>query len=183
MNPLADLAEAALTLAGELALRPALVLAALAPLDAATAAAHLERRPELAAEVRALVAVESKGRRVGVHTGHARRRPGAAFWRAAVAAGWLDPAGCPEHALGDGARWGVRGPLGHGAALAVRHLGPCAAPEHLDHPLVAAVVAVRRLVELERRYGLRTREDRAEAWRRGVSAAKKRQRLRARRGV
>lgn len=173
MGVLEEVLALALGALAELTLRPATLVATLSPLDAAVAAAHIEGRPDLAAEVRALAVVESRGYRVGVHRGHARRRPGAAFWRRAVAAGWLDPSGCPEHALGDGDRWGVRGPLGHGAALAVRHLGRCAAPELLDQPLVAAVVAVRRLVELERRYRLSTAADRAEAWRRGVGREKR----------
>lgn len=54
-------------------------------------------------------------------------------------------------------------------ALGLRYLGPCVAPEVLDAPLVSAVVAVRRLVVLERVYGLRTPRERAEAWRRGAS--------------
>ena len=173
MSTVADVLAAAAALITELTVQPAVALASLEPLDAAVAAAHIEMRPELAAEVRALVVVESRGVRVGVHSGHARRRPGAAFWRAAVAARWLDPERCPDHALGDGARWGVRGPLGHGAALAVRYLGSCVAPEHLDHPLVAAVVAVRRLTALERRYGLRTPSERATAWRLGVGRARR----------
>ncbi len=164
----------ALDVLAELTLRPALLVATLGPLDAAVAAAHIEGRPDLAAEVRALAVIESRGHRVGIHRGHARRRPGVAFWRRAVAAGWLDPGGCPEHALGEGDRWGVRGPLGHGAALAVRHLGPCAAPELLDDPLIAAIVAVRRLVELERRYRLKTVTERAEAWRRGIGRLRRR---------
>lgn len=173
MSALDELLAFALSVVVELAVGPAEVVAGLDPLDAAVAAAHLERRPDMADEVRALAVVESRGIRVGVHRGHARRRPGAAFWRRAVGAGWLDPDRCSEHALGDGDRWGVRGPLGHGAALAVRHLGRCAAPELLDEPLVAAVVAVRRLVELERRYHLRTAVERAAAWRLGVGRAKR----------
>lgn len=150
------------------ALEPALSLAALGPLDAAIVAAHAEGRPDLAAEVRALVVVESRGVAVGVHTRHARRVPWRAFYAAAVRVRYLDPAQCPEHAPGDGARWGVRGAAGLVAAYSVRYLWACAPPEALDDPLVSAVVAVRRLVELERRYGLRSPAERAEAWRRGV---------------
>lgn len=50
---IAELAEA-------LVVKPATVLAALGPLDASVAAAHLEHRPDLAAEVRALALVESR---------------------------------------------------------------------------------------------------------------------------
>lgn len=182
---MSGLAEVVLALVAELALRPALVVAGLAPLDAAVAAAHLERRPELAAEVRALALVEGRGAALGVHSSArpgVRRVRGAVFWQAAVRAGWLSPGTCPAHALGDGERWGVRGILGVAAAYSVRHLGPCAPAEALDEPLVSAVVAVRRLGELERRYGLRSPAERAEAWRRGVgsAAAQKRQRLGAR---
>ncbi len=162
MSLLADLLAA-------LVLRPIEVVAALGPLDASVAAAHLERRPDLAAEVRQLARVESRGERVGVHREHARRVPGRRFWASAVRAGWLAPEVCPAHVLGDGEAWGVRGPHGHAAALAVRYLGACVAPEVLDEPLVSAVVAVRRLVVLERVYKLRTPGERAEAWRRGAS--------------
>lgn len=150
-----------------LVVRPVEVLAALGPLDASVAAAHLERRPDLAAEVRQLARVESRGVVVGVHRGHARRVSGRRFWAAAVRAGYLMPETCEEHQLGDGDRWGVRAAHGHAAALAVRYLGACVAPEVLDEPLVSAVVAVRRLVVLERVYGLKTPAERAEAWRRG----------------
>ena len=157
-----------------LVLRPVEVVVSLGPLDASVAAAHLERRPDLAAEVRQLARVESRGVAVGVHTGHARRVSGRRFYERAVAAGYLLPATCPEHQLGDGDRWGVRAAHGHAAALAVRYLGACVAPEVLDDPLVSAVVAVRRLVVLERTYQLKTPAARAEAWRRGVSSPARR---------
>ena len=54
------------------------------------------------------------------------------------------------------------------AAYAVRHLVECVPPEALDVPYLSAVVTVRRLRELERRYGKRTAEARAMAWRVGV---------------
>lgn len=167
MSILADLLAA-------LVLRPVEIVVGLEPLDASVAAAHFERRPDLAAEVRQLARVESRGVAVGVHTGHARRVSGRRFWASAVAAGYLSPATCQDHQLGDGDRWGVRAAHGHAAALAVRYLGACVAPEALDEPLVSAVVAVRRLVVLERVYGLRTAAQRAEAWRRGASARRAR---------
>lgn len=152
-----------------LVLRPVEVLAALGPLDASVAAAHLERRPDLAAEVRQLARVESRGEAVGIHRGHARRVGGRRFFALAVRAGYLAPETCEAHHVGDGDRWGVRGAHGLAAAYSVRYLGACVAPEVLDEPLVSAVVAVRRLVVLERAYGLRTPAERAEAWRRGAA--------------
>lgn len=151
-----------------LVVRPVEVLAALGPLDASVAAAHLERRPELAAEVRQLARVESRGVAVGVHRGHARRISGRRFFELAARANYLAPETCEAHHVGDGDRWGIRGAHGLAAAYSVRYLGACVAPEVLDEPLVSAVVAVRRLVVLERVYGLRTPAERAEAWRRGV---------------
>lgn len=65
-------------------------------------------------------------------------------------------------------RWGIRGAHGNAAAYAVRHLGKCVAPEAIDVPYLSAVVTVRRLRDLERRYGKRTAEARAMAWRVGV---------------
>ena len=183
VSPLDGLVDAALALGRELVLQPTLAVATLAPLDASVAAASLERRPDLAAEVRALALVESTGRAVGLHREarpEVRRVRGGVFWAAAVRARWLDPAGCPTHAEGIAERWGIRGAHGLAAAYSVRYLGACVAPEVLDTPLVSAVVTVRRLVELERRYGLRTPAARAEAWRRGVSAAQQRQGLGAR---
>lgn len=50
----------------------------------------------------------------------------------------------------------------------MRHLGTCVAAEAIDVPYLSAVVTVRRLRELERRYGRRTPEARALAWRVGV---------------
>lgn len=154
-------------LAESLVVQPALVLAALGPLDASVAAAHIERRLDLAAEVRALALVESRGQVVGVHREHARRVAGRRFWVAAARVGWLSPETCEAHLVGDGDRWGVRGAHGLAAAYSVRYLGACVAPEVLDQPLVSAVVAVRRLVVLERVYRLTTPAARAEAWRRG----------------
>jgi hypothetical protein len=152
----------------------ALILAALAlpPADATRLACHLERYP--CAEVLAILAVESRGQAVGVHTDHAPRKPGWVFWRAAVAAGWLHPERCAAHQSTDGgAGWGIRGPHGLAAAYSVHVLGDCVAPEAIDVPLLSAVATIRRLRVLARRYGLRTVEARAEAWRRGVGGARR----------
>lgn len=145
-------------------------LAALSPAEASRVAAQA-LAPARTDEILALVKVESRGVAVGIHRGHARRVAGRRFWARAVAAGWLSPATCPAHQLGDGDRWGIRGAHGLAAAYSVRHLGGCVAPELLDVPIVSAFVALRRLDVLERRYGLRTSAARAEAWRRGVSAS------------
>lgn len=143
-------------------------LLALPPADASVAAARLLGAPGWTSEVLDLVRVESRGVAVGVHREHARRVPGRRFWARAIAVGWLSPATCPDHQLGDGERWGVRGAHGLAAAYSVRWLGECVAPELLDVPLVSAIVVVRRLEVLERRYGLRTAPARTAAWRRGV---------------
>lgn len=143
-------------------------LVSLGPAEASVEAARILGAPGWTSEILDLVAVESRGVAVGVHRDHATRVAGRRFWARGAAAGWLDPETCPEHALGDGDRWGPRGVAGLVAAYSVRHLGPCVAPELLDVPIVSAVVVVRRLEILERRYGLRDREARAEAWRRGV---------------
>jgi len=146
-------------------------LVSLPPAEASITAARLLGAPGWASEVVDLVAVESRGVAVGIHRRHARRVAGRVFYQRAVAAGWLDPEACPEHALGDGDRHGVRGAHGLVAAYSVRWLWTCAAPELLDVPIVSAVVVVRRLAELEHRYGLRDRASRAHAWRRGVGRA------------
>lgn len=145
----------------------------LSPADATRLACRLERYP--CAEVLAILAVESRGQAVGVHTGHASRKPGRVFWDAAVAAGWLRPDLCDEHMRGpdDAAGWGPRGVHGNVAAYSVHVLGPCVAATALDIPLVSAVATIRRLRVLARRYKLRTVAERAEAWRRGVGAARR----------
>lgn len=148
----------------------AAILAAmsLAPADATRLACAVERYADCG-EVLHLLAVESRGEAVGVHTGHVERVGGAVFWRAAVRAGWLHPERCAVHQQTDGGHgWGIRGAHGLAAAYSVRHLGECVAPEALDVPLWSAVATIRRLRVLRDRYGLRTAAERAEAWRRGV---------------
>lgn len=153
-----------------------LQLAQLEPRAATVLAAKVLGADDLVPELLALVDVESRGVRVGVHTRHVARRPGRAFWDRAVAAGWLRPDICDEHMRGDGdaAGWGIRGAHGHAAAYAVRYLGECVPAAALDVPFLSAVAAVRRLRVLERRYGLRDPAARARAWRLGVRAARRR---------
>lgn len=150
-----------------------LQLLQLDPLEATIAAARLAGAPGWTSELLDLVAAESRGVAVGIHTGHVRRVGGERFFRAATRAGVIDPAGCEHHAEG-GARWGIRGAHGLAAAYSVAHLGTCVAPEAIDVPLLSALAAVRRLQVLEQRYGLRSRPERARAWRLGVGAARRR---------
>lgn len=150
----------------------ALVLALLSPADATRLACHLERY-EPCSEVLALMAVESRGQAVSVHTGHHTRVRGDVFWRRAVDRGLLHPEHCAAHQQTDGGfGWGIRGAHGLAAAYSVHVLGECVAPEALDIPLVSAVATIRRLRVLARRYGLQTAEARATAWRRGVGHAR-----------
>lgn len=140
----------------------------LGPVDATRLACRLERYADCG-EVLRIVAVESRGVAVGVHTGHHARVGGAVFWRAAVRVGWLRPDRCERHQQTDGgAEWGIVGAHGLAAAYSVRHLGECVGPEAMTVPLLSAVATIRRLRDMARRYGLRTPEARAEAWRRGV---------------
>lgn len=154
-------------------------LLTLDPVAASVAAPQLLGSPGWTAEVLDMMRVESRGVAVGIHRGRVRRVPGRVFWRRAVAAGDLSPRTCPEHQLGNragagyqaGDRWGIRGAHGLAAAYSVRYLGDCVAPELLDVPLLSAIVVVRRLEVLERRYGLKTRQARAAARRRGPGGA------------
>lgn len=151
-----------------------LQLLQLEPREATVFAARLLGARDLEPELLRLVEVESRGVRVGVHTRHAPRRPGRVFWDRAVAARWLRPDLCDEHMRGpgDAAGWGIRGVHGHAAAYAVRYLGECVPAAAIDVPLLSAVAAVRRLRELERRYGLRDAASRARAWRVGVRVSR-----------
>lgn len=140
----------------------------LGPYDATHLTYHLKQYKPCG-EVLHLIAVESRGVAVGVHTRHARRVRGAVFWRRAVAAGLLHPERCERHQSTDnGFGWGVRGAHGLAAAYSVHVLGECVGPEAIDVPLLSAVATVRRLRVLRDRYGLKTEAERAEAWRRGV---------------
>lgn len=144
------------------------VAMSLGPRDATVLACRLERYADCG-EVLSLMATESRGQRVGVHVGHHARVGGAVFWRAAVKVGWLRPDRCERHQQTDGGRgWGIRGSHGLAAAYSVHVLGECVGPEAIDVPLLSAVATIRRLRVLRDRYGLRTVEARAEAWRKGV---------------
>ena len=143
----------------------------LRPADATRLACRTERYADCG-EVLALMQAESRGQAVGVHTGHAARVSGGVFWRKAVAAGLLHPERCAAHQSTDnGFGWGIRGAHGLAAAYSVHVLGECVAPEAIDVPLFSAVATIRRLRVLARRYGLRTAEARAVAWRQGVGHA------------
>lgn len=142
------------------------------PADATWLACRLERYPDCA-EVLRILRVESKGYAVSVHTRHHPRKPGGIFWSAAVLRGLLRPERCAVHQSTDnGEGWGIRGPHGLAAAYSVRHLGECVGPEAADVPLLSAVMTIRRLDELRRRYRL-DREQRALAWRIGVGAVRR----------
>lgn len=145
-------------------------LVGLGPHDATVLAAHADGLQRFEGEALAILASESRGQVLGIHRPHRGRVRGCVFWRAAVDAGWLHLGACEHHTPGDDycERWGIRGSHGLAAAYSVRHLGECVAPEALDVPYLSALVTVRRLRELERRYGRRTAESRAEAWRVGV---------------
>lgn len=147
---------------------------ALDPREAVTIAARLENADE--ATLARLCAIESGGcRRVGIHSQarpNVARRPGLGAWTKAVRAGTLRPSEeCPHHQQSDDPeRWGVRGPFGLVAAYHLHRLAPCAAPEALDVPFLAAVVAARHLRQLARMVPA----DRvADAWRLGVGRVRR----------
>ena len=147
---------------------------ALDPREAVTLAARLEHVDE--ATLMRLCVVESGGcRRVGVHSRarpNVARRPGLGAWVKAVRVGILRPSdACPHHQQSDApARWGVRGPFGLVAAYHLHRLAPCAAPEALDVPFLAAVVAARHVRQLRRMVPA----DRvADAWRLGVGRVRR----------
>lgn len=147
-------------------------LAGLDPVDATVLAAYVTGPARYLDEALAIVARESRGQRIGVHRPHDGRVSGLRFYWAAVRSGALRLGGCEHHTPGDdgAAGWGIRGAHGNAAAYAVRYLGPCVAAEAIDVPYLSAVVTLRRLLTLERRYGLRTAEARAKAWVVGVGA-------------
>ena len=153
------------------------LLAALSlpPREATLAACRIEHvSPDRCSEALAILRSESRGVAVGVHSGHAPRKPGGVFWRRAVDRGLLHPERCNAHQSTDrGDGWGIRGPHGLAAAYSVHLLGECVAAEAIDVPLLSAVVTLRRLHVLEREYGLRTAEARELAWRVGVGAARR----------
>lgn len=144
----------------------------LSPPDATRLACRLERY-EPCSELLDIMRVESRGVAVGEHTAHARRVSGGVFWRRAVEAGLLHPEKCEVHQSTDrGEGWGPRGAHGLVAAYSVHLLGECVPAAALDVPLVSAVVTARRLRALRSRYGLKTVDARARAWRVGVGHVK-----------
>lgn len=127
--------------------------------------------PEFSGELLSICKRESPGndcmRTVGAH-GNDAHEATRRFYEKAVARGWLDPAGCPEHRAANHEemkRFGVRGSHGLAAAYSLRFLsGECLAPEVLDIPLISAFVATRRAMEMCERRGACTRESRHVHW-------------------
>ncbi len=148
-------------------------LLALDPRDAVALAARLER--EEPATLVGLCVSESRCSRVGVHSAAApgvKRKSGLGAWGRAMRAGYLHPSEeCPHHQQSDDPeRWGVRGPMGLVAAYHLHRLAPCAAPEALDVPLLAAVVAARHVRQLRR---VAPADRVADAWRLGVGRVRR----------
>lgn len=149
-------------------------LLALDPRESVVLAARLEHVDE--ATLMRLCVIESGGcRRVGIHS-QARpniaRRPGLGAWVRAVRAGIVRPSEeCPQHQQSDDPeRWGVRGPMGLVAAYHLHRLAPCVAPETLDVPFLAAVVAARHVRQLRRMVPANRV---ADAWRLGVGRVRR----------
>lgn len=149
-------------------------LLALDPRESVVLAARLEHVDE--ATLMRLCVIESGGcRRVGIHS-QARpniaRRPGLGAWVRAVRAGIVRPSEeCPQHQQSDDPeRWGVRGPMGLVAAYHLHRLAPCVAPETLDVPFLAAVVAARHVRQLRRMVPANRV---ADAWRLGVGKVRR----------
>lgn len=85
-------------------------------------------------------------------------------WRKAVKRGLLDPDSCPEHQLGNPARWTSYGPFGVASAWTVHYLGECVGPSALDDPYVAAEAAVQWIGTLCRRHRACTCSERVKWW-------------------
>lgn len=152
-------------------------LSSLAPGDATIAAARATGLQRYQTEALAIMRSESRGQAIGVH-GDAGRVSGLRFYRAGIKAGLVRLGECEHHTPGDdGAEgWGIRGAHGNAAAYAVHTLGACVHPAALDVPYLSAVATLYRLRALDQKYGLRTQEERAEAWRVGVGGARRRAR-------
>jgi hypothetical protein len=102
---------------------------------------------------------------IGVTTYHRiDARGGRARWRRAVASGALDPARCPEHEMGDPARWTSYGAFGVASAWTVRYVGDCVSPAELGDPRVAAKAAVAWVDTLCRKYDACDCESRTRWW-------------------
>lgn len=146
-------------------------LLTLSPRDATLVGASMAGWPEFAPELLSICKRESPGhdckRTVGVHGNDA---PAAVkrFYAKAVARGWLDPAGCPEHRAEtheEMVRFGVRGSHGLAAAYTLRFLaGECVPPGVLDTPLISAFAATRRALEMCTRRHACTRAARHVHW-------------------
>lgn len=150
-------------------------LSTLAPHEATVLAAHVHGLQRYETEALRIVKTESRGQAIGVHGDKAGRTRGYVFWRAGIKAGLVRLGECEYHVPGDdgAAGWGIRGAHGNAAAYAVHTLGACIHPAALDIPYLSAVATLYRLRALDLKYGLRTAEDRALAWRVGVGAAKR----------
>lgn len=146
-------------------------LLSLGPREATLAGAGAAGWPDFAPELLTICKRESPGhdcdRTVGIHgndaSGAVRR-----FYTKAVARGWLDPAGCPEHravTFEEMQRFSVRGPHGLAAAYSLRFLpSECVAPEVLDIPFVSALVATRRARAMCERHNACDRAARHNLW-------------------
>lgn len=121
------------------------------PIAATRAGAFLAGYPEFGDELVEICKRESPGHDcavfVGIHPNN-REEDVQAAYRKAISYKYLylHPQ-CPLHqaeTTQDVMRFGVRGSHGLMAAYSVRYLGPCVAPETLDHPLVSAYAATLR---------------------------------------
>lgn len=82
------------------------------------------------------------------------RKTGEKWWRGAVRKGHVVPDACPEHELGDPARWYNRGVFALVPGGALRYFEECLPPEAIDDPRVSAIAYVanaERLCEEQRR--------------------------------
>lgn len=121
--------------------------------------------PELRAELKRVCRRESACNWIGTVTWHEGDAAGGRKrWRAAVARGLLKPDACPEHELGEAARWTSYGAFGVAAAWTVRYLGECVGPSALDDPRRAARAAVLWIESLCRRHGACDCESRTKWW-------------------
>jgi len=94
---------------------------------------------------------ESRCSRIGIHD--IDRRLGRTAWKKAVKVGILDPETCVFHRQReDMSEWSTSGPWGMIRAYSLRYLPePCAPPEVLDIPYVAAYVASKRYKAAKRK--------------------------------
>lgn len=131
------------------------------PNEAIELAAHYEKAPELIPELRMIAKRESSMQFVSVHDGDswASRRA----WNKAMKKGWLSPL-CPFHERSIGG-WATRGSFGLFAAYHLRYLGSYCLPPHLlDSPFVSAVIAIRKMKHICKKYGACTPYERRLVW-------------------